>query len=307
MRLQDNQVWGYPPSLDPCSLNSSPSTIHELAYLKQAHCSLYILRDDLLCPPFSGSKHRKYQGLFTWIRNQGFNEIVIPGSIASNHVVTALYLSKTFGLTPYIFTKKPYGPLRKNAEAVIKMTNPDQLFFYEDPHKEALDFAKNRPSCFVMPLGGFSKDAAMSALSLGYEIANFNNLHKLDHVILDAGTGLQAASCLVALEEMGFKGQAHVICMGPLDFKSVLEQVSLWTQKAAPRFKIHVMRPFIAKAYGSSNRTLKHFQDEFFQKTGIVLDTVYNAKSFYTMYELQKQGLIQGNCLIVHSGGTYSA
>lgn len=300
MRFQNDQILCDSPRC------FSPSLIHELACYRQAHCYIYVLRDDLLNPPFNGSKHRKYQGLFQKILASGYIEVVIPGSIASNHLVTSVYLCQRYGLKVRVFTKMPYGHLRANAKAVLAMLKQEELFLSDDYQKQADSYIQDHPQAFLMPLGGFSQEAALSSLSLGYEIFAFHEKTPLDHIILDAGTGLQAASCLIALEEKGFKGHAHIICMGALDFDQVLTQVAAWTQKTKPSFAIASLKPSLAKAYGSSNQRLLAFQSQFFAQTNILLDTVYNAKSFYTLFQMQKKGLLQGSCLIVHSGGTYA-
>lgn len=300
MRFQNDQILPDPPRC------FSSSLIHELACYKQANFCLYILRDDLLNPPFNGSKHRKYEGLFQKILNRGYKDVVIPASIASNHLVTSVYLCKQHNLKPLVFTKMPYGDLRPNAKATLHMLEEGELFLTDDYQALADRYVHQHPQSFLMPLGGFSQEAALSSLSLGYDIFAFHQKTPLDHIILDAGTGLQAASCLIALQDKGFKGHAHIICMGALDFDKVLDQVAHWTQKTIPSFPIHSLPPALARSYGSSNQRLLDFQKDFFAKTNIILDTVYNAKSFYTLFEMQKKGLIQGSCLIVHSGGTYA-
>lgn len=300
MRLQNDQIL-----CDPSGCISSP-LIHELAVYKQAHCSLFILRDDLLGPPFCGSKHRKYAGLFTHIIQNGFEKIIIPASLASNHLITSVDLCQKYGLKPLVFSKKPYGHLRSNAKAVLQRLAADEIVYDDHFIDKASEFSQHHPDYFLMPLGGFSKHAAISALSLGYDIYKFHTINPLDYIFLDAGTGLQAASCLIALQEMGYKGKVFVICMGSLDFDQVILKVCEWTNLSAPTFSIEVIKPKTAKSYGSTNRTLINFKNDFFEKTGIVLDDVYNAKSFYTLLELQKTRQVEGTCLIVHSGGTYS-
>lgn len=226
--------------------------------------------------------------------------------MASNHLVTSIYLCKKHRIKPYVFTKKPFGTLRNNAKAALEILEPDEIFFDDNYLKKASLYALNHPDYFLMPLGGYCQPAAISSLSLGYDIDNFNQKIPLDEIILDAGTGLQAAACLIALEEKGFKGKAHVICMGPLEFNKVLTQVALWTQKPHPLFEVNAIRPITAKSYGSFNKTLSNFQNEFLDKTGIILDPIYNAKSFYTLLSMQKKGQVRGTCLIVHSGGSYA-
>lgn len=300
MRFQNDQILCHSPRC------SSHSLIHELAFYRQADFSLYVLRDDQLNPPFSGSKHRKYKGLFQEILNNKFSSVIIPASLASNHLLCSVSLCMQNFIKPLVFSKKPYGPLRPNAQAVLEMLKEDELFYHDDYLNEAKKHARAQPLSYLMPLGGFCQSAAVSALSLGYEIFEFHKQQPLDEVILDAGTGLQASSCLLALEEMGYKGRAHVICMGELNFYEILKQVSTWTHKQMPSFEINVLRSSIAKSYGTSNQTLQSFKQDFFKNTGIILDTVYNAKSFYTLLEMREKRQVQGTCLIVHSGGIYA-
>jgi 1-aminocyclopropane-1-carboxylate deaminase len=300
MRFQNNQVLRHSPRC------GSSALIHELAFYKQADFNLYVLRDDLLNPPFSGSKHRKYQGLFEDIIKHGIHEVIIPASLASNHLITTVHLCKKHNLKPRVFTKKPFGNLRPNAKATLDLLSEDEIFVDNDYHQKAHEYLKDHASSFLMPLGGYHPKAAASSLSLGYEIFDFHQKTPLDHVILDAGTGLQAAACLLALEEKGYQGKAHIICMGALDFDQVLKQIACWTDKKLPNFSVNVIRPFIAKSYASSNKTLDEFKNVFFTNNGIRLDTTYNAKSFYTLIQMYQKRQVQGTCLIVHSGGIYA-
>jgi len=267
--------------------------------------NIFILRDDLLGLPFNGSKHRKYSGLFRYLFELSPSQVLIPASLASNHLLLSVFYCKKEGLKPLVLTTKPYGPLRPNAEAVLKLLQEDEICYVKDPLKEAQELHLEDEKAFLMPLGGFHKESALSALSLGYEIMDFHDKTPIDTLFVDAGTGLQASSCLMAMQERGFSKEAIVVCMGPLDFDSVLDQVALWTEKTKPTFKIRVCQPMIGKRYGSIPKEIKTYQLEFFKKHGISLDAFYNAKLFYTAEKMMEKDKL-GTCLIVHSGGTYS-
>lgn len=243
-------------------------------------------------------------GLFEYLKTIKPTSIIIPASIASNHLITSLTYCENYALKAVVFTKKPYGPLRANAQAVLAKIEPH---YCQDPFLEGALLAQKNKGAFLMPLGGFHKEAARSALSLGEEIALFNEQTPLEHLFLDAGTGLQAAAALIALQGFDYRGEAHVVCMGPLDFKNVLETVAKWLHLPLPTFKIHIHTPIIGKRYGSFPKELQEFSEDFYQKTGILLDPYYNAKLFHTASVLMKQNKVTGTVLLVHSGGTYSA
>lgn len=266
-----------------------------------------MLRDDLLGYPLNGSKHRKYLGLFQEIATKQPECVVIYGSINSNHFVMAIDYANRFGYSIVAFTKKPYTTLNGNAKKALQiLTNHKLIYTDNDLELKAEAFAQSHKNAFLIPLGGYSQSAAISSLSLGYEIANFDKKTKLDHIILDAGTGLQASSCLIALQERSFQGQAHVILMGNLDFSKCLDDVSLWTGLKKPEFNINILRPILGKKYGSTNTTLETFRRVFFENTNIHLDAVYNSKSFFLLKTMLDEKKLIGNILIVHSGGTYS-
>jgi 1-aminocyclopropane-1-carboxylate deaminase len=280
--------------------------IHKLPCLSTKEACVYILRDDLLNPPFSGSKHRKYEGLFLKIIDDHIETLMIPGSMASNHFVTSIYLAKKHNIQIKAFCKKPYGTLRANAQAVKDLLSDDELVFCDDPWQEAQSAHLKTLRSYVMPLGGYSKEAAQSALSLGYDIMQFASTVSIDHIFLDAGTGLQAASCLLAMQEMGYKGSATVVRMGNLDFDKVIKEISDWTLKSLPSFAIDVIPPSKGKMYGSRNRDVDFFSEKFESASLIKLDPVYNSKLFYTLDHMIQTNKVQGTLLVVHSGGTYS-
>jgi 1-aminocyclopropane-1-carboxylate deaminase/D-cysteine desulfhydrase-like pyridoxal-dependent ACC family enzyme len=203
-------------------------------------------------------------------------------------------------------TKKTYGPLRPNAQKALELLQHSEVIFDLDPFQRAENIHKTTSNSFLMPLGGFHQEAAKTSLSLGYEIGDFHKQTPLKRVFLDAGTGLQAACALLALQEIGFQGEAYIVMMGPLDFYKVMQQVSEWVELPLPSFKIHPVYPLTARSYGKTNKTLQDFRKEFFEKEKIVLDDVYNAKLFHTALSYIRDLKLEGPYLIVHSGGTYS-
>lgn len=301
MRPQDHQVSRHSPN--PC--RDDQSVITKLDHITEG--DVYCLRDDLLGNPFNGSKHRKYKGLFDYFLDLKPSCIHIPASIASNHLVLSIEYCLKSNLNFKVYTKKPFGQLRPNARCVLNMTPHDALIYSDSPWQDARQAQELDAKSVLMPLGGYSQQAAVSSLSLGHDIMAFNELNALDTVILDAGTGLQAASALVAMQQRGYKNKAYVIAMGHLDFDAVLKDICLWTNLEKPTFDIEVIRPSTGWRYGSWNKTLDDYSREFFKNTGIILDPVYNAKSFYTMEKLVKDNKTGKSCLIVHSGGTYGS
>jgi len=158
-----------------------------------------------------------------------------------------------------------------------------------------------------MPLGGFCRLGAEGAMSLGKDIEAFNSKTKIDHLFLDAGTGLTAASVIAYLETTCFCGTIYVVAMGRLDFNEVLTQVKEMLNVKSSRLQVKQFEPNCGKRYGSKPKELQNYADQFYKKNGILLDPIYNVKLFHTFEKFTQTIPSSENCLIVHSGGSLSA
>jgi len=283
-----------------------PVIVQPLPYFNTALHSCYIAREDEHGGVLNGSKYRKYAGLFDYLNSLKPSCVIIPGSIASNHVIASASLCKQWGLKCLVITSKSSDPVHGNASLLLKLLNDEQLLYAQDPFLEALRVHEKTPGSFLMPLGGYHPQAAQSALSLGSGLMEFHQRVPLSQIFLDAGTGLSAASALLQMQAQGYQGKAYVIKMGKLNFSEVLAQTSQWVNLEMPRFSFEVLPPVLGKYYGKSDPVLDRFALEFYQHTGILLDPFYNAKLFYTASRLIQETASKGTTLIVHSGGTLS-
>lgn len=279
--------------------------IHPFLFLSLHHPS-YVLRDDLLGGIACGSKHRKYQTIFSELQKKRPSLLLIAATLGSNHLLLSTLYAKWHNIPFLIVTKKHHGEPNLNTR-LTKAVAQDQIIYSEAINVELEKLQNKYPDHYLMPLGGFCKLGALGATSLGEQIEAFDQKTPIDYLFLDAGSGLTAASVITYLENTTFKGTIYVITMGPLDFDLVLKQVKEWLEVHSSRLRIEVLRPSIGKSYGSRPSTLQAYAKIFYQKNGILLDPVYNAKLFYTAEQILKTLDPEKNSLVVHSGGDLSA
>lgn len=92
------------------------SRIHPLRSFHFPATQCFIKRDDELGFGVSGSKIRKYRTLIPFLYRSNIKEVILIGSVQSNHILSCVQLLIEKGITPTLFLRgDPKRPLQGNA------------------------------------------------------------------------------------------------------------------------------------------------------------------------------------------------
>lgn len=273
--------------------------------------SCYIKRDDELSAGISGSKYRKYASLIPYLRQHGYQHIGIIAAAHANNLLAALQLLREHHFQITAFLLKPHNELTHgNFKLSQLFLKQDEIVWVErtqwpDVEEIAAKHLAHIPHTFVLPEGASTQGAIAGAKSLATDIVRNQRELTLnfEHIFLDAGTGFSAAACIKQLEELKHPAQVHILLLA--DNETVFRNNAYrWVQTSLQNCCF--FRPSNAKSFGSVNKTLRLFIRDFAYQHGVLLDPLYSAKLFYeAKHQIIANGL-QGNILIVHSGGLLS-
>jgi len=196
------------------------SRIHPLRSFHSPFSLYYVKRDDELGFGISGSKIRKYSSLIPFLLSSYYEEVVIIGSLNSNHVLSICQLFIENGIKSTLFLRgDPDRELIGNGLLLSYFVAMQDIHWFSKDHwhdveKEALEYAKVSPlNTFVLSEGGSVAEALPGALTLPLDILKNEEEEKIafDHIFIDAGTGLMAIALILAFAALKRKTHLHVI------------------------------------------------------------------------------------------------
>lgn len=255
----------------------------------------WIKREDELSFTMSGPKYRKLCGMNRILATS--DEFVSFGSSRSAFLLALAQLCISQGqrLELYLLRSTPWqntGP-----DAMYRTVFGEHEVHWVDredwPHVRALI----PPHKVIIPEGGVGESAFWGAMSLGLDIVE--QMHELsidlEHVWIDAGTGLTAQALIKSLGGL-LESPPHVhvvLCAGSEEaFREGLARVP---GSEAP-FTLY--RPSTARSYGSTNRKIWQTIARYLKTEGLLLDPLYSAK---LLLGFEEHG--QKESLVIHSGG----
>lgn len=276
----------------------------------------YLLKreDDLW---LGGNKLRKAASLIPWLRHQGCQTVALIGGAYSNHVVAMAQLLPQYGFGVHAFlrgepTLRPVG----NQYLLQHLVPPDAVHWvpradWQSVVVQATEWA-GAHGAVVIPEGGCLPAAAAGAATLATDIwANEAHLPTpVDHLWLDAGTGLTGAATLLtdALHRPG--RHYHVVLLaGDADsFMAQVAQTAAWLEVVLGvplplPSRIHIYVPSMAPRFGQVTPAVRAFCQGYGLQTGILPDPIYTAKLLHTLEEAMATGDYAGSHMAVHSGG----
>jgi len=165
---------------------------------------------------------------------------------------------------------------------------------------------------FVLPEGAHHPLALPGSLSMLVDILRNERESgvRFDHVFIDAGTGMVAQSLLAGAAAIGRKTIFHVVVLAGSfeDFQVGLSQVIQYTEEflhvsihSLPDY--HMYYPTTARSFGSTNSTIFREIKRIAREDGILTDPVYSSKLFLTARQTILDHALDGNILLIHSGG----
>jgi 1-aminocyclopropane-1-carboxylate deaminase len=294
------------------------SRVQRLPSFDTALAKVFVKRDDELGPLSLGTKLRKYLSLLPYLKGQCFT-VAALGSENSNNMLAFAMLAREAKIPAYFFLRKGYNEKRMgNALFLTMLLDKERTFFVAKNFSPGDISTKYRdlqfPNLFLLPEGGSHIASLAGALTLAEDIIdNQNQIQKsFSAIFIDSGTAFSAAALTIGLGYHQINTKVYIVQMAGDDafVPDVIQQVQAMFLKQYG-FEVlpspyQVLWPSKGRSFGAVCKEHIAFIDSIAKEEGLLLDTVYNAKLFYTAKNYIQEHSLNGNILIIHSGGTLS-
>jgi len=261
---------------------------------------LTVKREDLLHPHISGNKFRKMKYNILRAKEEGKQALLTFGGAFSNHIAATAAAGKEYGF-------ETVGVIRGD-ELVDKIGDNPTLAFAENcgmrfkfvtreayRHKAENAFIEGLHAAFGdfyhVPEGG-TNDLAIKGCEeiLQPEDARFT------HICCAVGTG----GTISGLINTALPHQ-QVLGFPALKGAGLDKDIAMY----AKQDNWQLVEDYHCGGYGKISEELIAFMNDFFEKTGILLDPVYTGKLFFGVIDWIRNGKFPENSdiLLIHTGG----
>jgi len=275
-------------------------SVNQEICLQLKDVSLYVKREDLLCPEISGNKFRKLKYNLLEIQ-RGYSTLLTFGGAFSNHIAATSAAGKKFGF-------KTIGVIRGDELELQAHLNPTLQFALENGM--TLEFVSrevyrdgvnnNELLCklrakygdfYLLPEGGTNALAVK-----GCEEILTEQDKTFDYLCCAVGTGGTIAGIINA----SAAGQS-VIGFPALKGSFLNDDI----RKFAKKENWELIPDYSFGGYGKVNDELVRFLNYFYEMTHIPLDPVYTGKMMFGVLDLIDKGYFKrgSRILCIHTGG----
>jgi len=305
--------------LDTAESFNLQSRIHRLHWFGRS--DIWVKRDDELSFGVSGTKLRKHASIIPVLKQEEIDEVVVIGGANSNNVLSAAQTltENEIKITPFLLG--PPSQKQGNSRLLSLFVDNEDIHWIsrqqwterETQINSYIDEKKGQGiKIFVLPEGGHHRLALPGSLSILFDILRNEKESEVifDHIFIDSGTGMVAQSLLAGSAVIGKKTIFHNVILADSfeDFEKGLRQVIQYTEdflqvsiKSVPEYKLYY--PVVARSFGSTNSTIFKEIKCIAREDGILTDPVYSAKLFITAKHTIQDQSLDGNILLIHSGG----
>lgn len=304
------------PQMD-YSLRSRVHALNEFCF--NPHVACFVKRDDELGFGISGNKLRKYRTLLPYLIKKECKKAILLGGPFSNNILSLSQLLLENKIIPTLFLRGNKPTCHKGNFLLLQMLLPSTSMHWIprtewcNIHSHVSKYIDHRPNFVVIPEGASFFPAFPGALTLPLDIIqNEQELNlSFDHIFIDVGTGFSAAALLLGFAFMCKQTCCHLLLLADeeKDFLNNLQQwhqyFEEWIGESCPfPTKYRCWRSSLAPSFGSTSRAVIKFLMEIARGQGLFLDPIYSGKLFHQAKKQLEEDLnIQGNILIIHSGG----
>lgn len=295
------------------------SRIHRLRWFDRS--DIWVKRDDELSFGVSGTKLRKHASIIPFLKQQGIEEVVVIGGAHSNNVLSAAQTLTENNIRMTSFLLGPPPRKQGNAKLLSLFVDDREIhwvlrFQWADCEVLANSYAEKRRSegikIFVLPEGAHHPLALPGSLSILVDILRNERESgvRFDHIFIDADTGMVAQSLLTGAAALERKTIFHIVVLAGSfeDFQSGLSGVIQYAEAflgvplgSLPEYRMYY--PATASSFGSTNKAIFREIQCIAREDGILTDPVYSSKLFLTARQTILDKKLEGNILLIHSGG----
>jgi len=260
--------------------------------------NLFVKRDDLIDPYISGNKWRKLKYILLSAQKEHKSHLITFGGAYSNHLVATAAAASRCGLKSTAFVRGE--PVKNEMLMLCSLFGMKLIFIDRESYKNKKHLFEKHfgddDQAFFIDEGGASLEATIGCAEIIDELPEH-----YDHIFCAAGTGTTAAGLLKGIQNQNLKTKLHIIPV--LKGGSFIrEEIERYTPLSE---HLHLHLDYHFGGYAKTTSELIEFIKLFTAKTGLLIDPVYTAKMFYSIIDLQKQGVIGSNdkILAIHTGG----
>lgn len=282
---------------------------------------LYVKRDDVMELALGGNKVRKLEFILADALAKGCDVIVTKGSAFSNHVRLTAAAARKLGLDFYAAITPPGG--RNIAGNILLDALMGAKLVYVERREDADEAltvlvdklrAQGRKP-YVIPLGGSCELGVLGYVLAALEIAQqaVQAGFRPDYVVHATGTGTTQAGLLLGFKMLGMDS-VRVIGISDGTKKEVLVEKTVNLFNSTARMlgaeisvkpeDIVVYDEYGFGGYGSISKEVVEVIKRVARSEGLLLDPVYTGKAMYGVIDLASKGVIRGNVIFIHTGGS---
>lgn len=262
--------------------------------------TLTVKREDLLHPHISGNKFRKLKYNILHAKANGSSALLTFGGAFSNHIAATAAAGKEYGFATIgvirgeeladKIDQNPTLTFARHCGMRLKFISREayrdktENHFIEELKAEFGDF-------YLLPEGGTNNLAVKGCEEiLDEDDAQFT------HICCAVGTGGTIAGIINSAQE-----HQKVIGFPAVKGAGLSDDICKFAQQGS----WELVTDYHFGGYGKVDAQLITFINDFFDKTGILLDPVYTGKMFFGVIDLINKGWFPTNAkvLLIHTGG----
>ena len=288
--LEMNQAWLLPSPVEKISWNKDINWL--------------VKRDDLIHPLVSGNKYRKLKHILHDFILGNYKGLISFGGTFSNHIHA---LAALCGLNKIPSVGIIRGEEDKaNPSLAFARSQGMDLHFVsreayrlktEDEHIASILHRFN--DYYLVPEGGDHPLAEKGVAEIIYELGTQGQMP--DYMALSAGTGSTAAGLIRTIINKGWS--TRVLVLSSLKAAGLGDKIA--TRSGIDRNDFDFMDQYSLGGYARTSPAYLDFMRQFYQKTGIPVDPVYNGKVVFGLNDLFEKGFFKAGSSILwlHTGG----
>ncbi len=307
------------------SLGEYPTPLQKLEHLTARHgkhATLYIKRDDATGPALGGNKTRKLEYVMAEAMNQGCTAMLTTGGPQTNHGRTTVAAAIHCGMKPILVLGGHKPDYLSGNLTLDAMMGTDIVFSEDVPaaiEKTIARYEAQGDKVYNLRVGGSSMTGVCGYVMAVKEIMEqCEAMHIQPKYLVCAvgslGTygGLNAG---VRYFHAPFKIMGVPVSPQPMEErkKNAADFINQISETYEMGFTVKPEEllinngpednPYSGEAYNKPDPTTRSYMFELAREEGIILDPTYTGKAFRGFLEMADQGIIDGDCIFLHTGG----
>jgi len=277
-----------------------PSPVQELNLPQYKNHNVFLKREDLIHPTISGNKWRKLKYNIIHAKDKCYKGILTFGGAYSNHLHASAFACQKAGLKLRCIVRAEDADLRNPTLSDIQNWGGQISLIDRETYKlkntpEFInELEQEYPDYFIIPEGGNNRRASKGLAEMAEEIDE----HNFDYIFISVGTGSSAIGLINNLKS----DHPHIHAIAAVKDLSLKSQ---FQSNIQDKHNWSLSFDFTRGGYAKVDTELVAYINRFYKRNNILLDPIYNAKTFMAFEQMLAENQIPfgSNVLLVHTGG----